>query len=130
MSRTPSLKWYTEVLGLQEAFRITRPDGKVGIIYLHVTPTTFVELFAPGPNPKAQLKTHFSLEVDDIESAVADLKKRLPPESMRKPDITKGRDSSFIFNFYDPDGNRIEFQQFPPESLQAQAMDRASKRTG
>ena len=115
-----SLKWYTEALGLEEAFRLER-DGRVVIVYLHVTPGTFVELFAPRPDRPTPPHTHFSIEVEDMEAAVADLMERLPAESIRKPDITTGMDGSRIFNFFDPDGHRIEFQQFPPESQQAQA---------
>ncbi len=47
---------------------------------------------------------------------------------MRKRDIVTGNDGSRIFNFFDPDGNRIEFQQFPAESQQAQAMVRMAGR--
>jgi len=36
-----SLEWYTQVLGLEEAFRLER-DGRVTIIYLHMTPGTFL----------------------------------------------------------------------------------------
>jgi lactoylglutathione lyase len=122
-----SIKWYTEVLGLKEAFRLNRKDGTLGYVYLHVTPTSFIELIAPFGNQKPSLNTHFSIEVDDIEGAVADLKTRLAPESMKSPDIVHGIDDSYIFNFYDPDGNRIEFQKFPPESQQAKAMARAEK---
>ena len=118
-----SLKWYTEVLGLDEAFRLER-DGRIVIIYLHLTPGTFVELFAPRPDRPEPRHTHFSIEVEDIDAAVAHLKERLPAESIRNPDITTGMDGSRIFNFFDPDGHRIEFQQFPPESQQAQARSR------
>jgi len=118
-----SLKWYTEVLGLKEAFRLRR-DGRVVIVYLHVTQKTFVELFAPRPDQGAPPKTHFSFEVPDIDAAVEDILKRLPPESVRNREITTGTDGSRLFNFFDPDGHRIEFQQFPPDSQEAQAMRR------
>lgn len=118
-----SLQWYTEVLGLAEAFRLEQ-DGRVHIIYLHVTEGTFVELFAPRPQWPKPPHTHFSIEVEDIEAAVADLRSRLPAESVRNGAIVTGKDGSRIFNFFDPDGHRIEFQQFPPESQQAQAMRR------
>jgi catechol 2,3-dioxygenase-like lactoylglutathione lyase family enzyme len=121
-----SLKWYTEVLGLKEAFRLHR-DDRVVIIYLQLTPETFIELFAPRPDGQKPPQTHFSIEVTDIEAAVEDLKKRLPPESLRKPDINTGKDGSRLFNFFDPDNHRIEFQQFPPTSQQAQAMQRAAE---
>jgi len=120
-----SLKWYTEILGLDEAFRLHSPDGELRIIYLQLSPTTFVELFVGGPRQQKPPNVHFAIEVTDIETAVADLLPRLPPESIRKREITTGRDGSKIFNFFDPDGNRIEYMQFLPESQQYQAMRRA-----
>ncbi|MCX7013019.1 MAG: VOC family protein [Candidatus Sumerlaeota bacterium] len=134
-----SIQWYTEVLGLDLAFRLER-DGRTFIAYLQLTPTTFVELFAPFPakpgatafqpaaaggNPKRPGTTHFAIEVTDIEEALADLLPRLPPESIKKREHIKGGDGALIFNFFDPDGNRIEYMQFPSESKQRQAMIRA-----
>ncbi len=121
-----SLKWYTEVLGLKEAFRLER-DGRVVIVYLHLTQNTFIELFAPRPDQAAPPKTHFSIEVTDIEGAVQDILPRLPDLSVRKREITTGMDGSRLFNFFDLDGHRIEFQEFPPESQEAQAMARWEK---
>ena len=122
-----SLKWYTEVLGCKEAFRLER-DGRIVIIYLHVSPTTFIELFAPKPNKEVP-HTHFSIQVNDIDVAVADLLPRLPESSIRKREINIGKDGSSIFNFFDPDGHRIEFQYFPPTSQQAMAMKRLKEET-
>jgi len=124
-----SLKWYTEGLGLDEAFRLYDPRGRLTIIYLQLTPATFVELFAPRPGQSVPPKVHFAIEVSDIEEAVRDLKTRLGPESIRKSEIVTGRDGSRIFNCFDPDGNRVEFMQFPPQSQQAQAMERAKGRS-
>lgn len=116
-----SLAWYTQTLGLDEAFRLER-DGQVRIVYLYVAGETFIELFAPRPGMGSPPHTHFSLQVADIEAAVADLRKRLPPESRRHDAIITGTDGSRIYNFFDPDGHRIEFQQFLPTSKQARAL--------
>ena len=116
-----SLEWYTKVLGLTPAFTLVN-DGKPWIVYLHVTDTTFIELFAPRPGMGAVAKGHFSLETDDIDAAVADLLPRLPEYSVKSRDIITGKDGTRIFNFFDPDGHRIEFQQLLPVSSQAIAM--------
>ena len=122
-----SLEWYTQVLGLEEAFRLER-DGRVTIIYLHMTPGTFLELFAPRPDQPKPPHAHFSIEIEDVEAATADLLTRLPEESIRSREIVTGIDGSRIFNFFDPDGHRIEFQQFPADSNQAQARERMEAR--
>ncbi len=121
-----SVQWYTQVLGLEEAFRLCRGD-RPWIVYVHLTEDTFIELFAAreGQTPP---HTHFSIEVADIEAAVADLRERLPPESVCHDVIITGADGSRIFNFFDPDGHRIEFQQFPAESQQARSWKRLTER--
>ncbi|NOY80463.1 MAG: VOC family protein [Kiritimatiellaeota bacterium] len=116
-----SLAWYTHVLGLDEAFRLVR-DGKTWIVYLHAAGQSFIELFAPRPGMDAPPHAHFSLQVADIEAAVTDLRKRLPPESSRHDEIMTGTDGSRLYNFFDPDGHRIEFQELRPESRQARAL--------
>ena len=118
-----SLAWYTRVLGLDEAFRLER-DGKPWIIYLHLGPETFVELFAPRPDQPTPPHTHFSIEVEDVEAASEDLKRRIAPEQLPRDEIITGSDGSRILNFFDPDGHRIEFQELPPVSKQAQARQR------
>ena len=123
-----SLKWYTEVLGLEVAFRLER-NGKIVLVYLHVTPNTFVELFAPKAEKMPPPHIHFSIEVRDIEVAVEEFKKRASYDSYKRPDIITGRDGSRIFNLLDPDGNRIEFQQFPETSKEAQAIRRATEKS-
>ena len=54
-----SLEWYTKVLGLTPAFTLVN-DGKPWIVYLHVTDTTFIELFAPRPGMGAVSKGHLA----------------------------------------------------------------------
>ncbi len=112
-----SLKFYTEVLGLEEAFRLER-DGRVTIIYLHATQNTFVELFAPRPDQAAPPKSHFSFEVADIDAAVEDILKRLPPESVIEvrlagPPPQRGTDLAVRIHLVAPGGQRI--QTDPPD---------------
>jgi len=122
-----SLKWYTEGLGLDEAFRLER-DGRVSIVYLYVTPSSFIELFSPKPDQGEPPLTHFAIQVGNLDAVAATLKRRLPAESIRKPDVHTGRDGTRIFNVFDPDGHRVEFMEFPPDSQQAQAIRRAQRR--
>ncbi|HXI18419.1 MAG TPA: VOC family protein, partial [Chloroflexota bacterium] len=43
-----SLAFYEGVLGFREAFRVNRPDGSLGLIYVQFGPDQFVELFEGG----------------------------------------------------------------------------------
>jgi catechol 2,3-dioxygenase-like lactoylglutathione lyase family enzyme len=118
-----SLDWYTRVLGLDEAFTLER-DGKPWIIYLHLGPETFVELFAPRADQPKPPHTHFSIEVEDVDAATADLKTRIAQEQLPTDEIITGSDGSRILNFFDPDGHRVEFQELCPGSSQAEARTR------
>ena len=43
-----SVRFYTEVLGLQEAFRMHREDGTLATVYLSIAPGQYLELFSGG----------------------------------------------------------------------------------
>ena len=43
-----SLRFYREVLGLEEAFRLRDEDGRTRIVYLWIAPGQFIELFPDG----------------------------------------------------------------------------------
>ena len=43
-----SVRYYTEVLGLREAFRMFREDDSLGTVYLYLAPGQYLELFADG----------------------------------------------------------------------------------
>ena len=118
-----SLKWYTEVLGLEEAFRLHREDGEVSLVYLHLGEFAFLEIFNPK-QPTTPGHVHFAIQVEDIEAAVEDLMKRLPVESVKNPEIKLGKCGAKLFNFFDPDGNRIEFMEFVSGSLQGEGLSK------
>lgn len=121
-----SLKFYTETLGLKEAFRLLGSDGKPYIVYVYIAPGQFIELFPNGvENQETGDKIigfqHICLEVDDVNTAFEDLKKKGAPIDT---DIVVGKAKCIQFWTHDPDGNKIELMQLPPESMQAQAMAR------
>ena len=43
-----SVRYYTEVLGLREAFRMYREDGSLGTVYVFIAPGQYLELFSDG----------------------------------------------------------------------------------
>jgi len=111
-----ALAFYRDQLGFRPAYDFVNDKGeKIGQC-LHLGGRTFLEFFrsgqAPPPGPSHR---HFCLEVDDIQAAVAELKRR----GVEVGDIGKGSDRSCQAWLADPDGNRIELQQYTPESKQA-----------
>jgi lactoylglutathione lyase len=119
-----SLAFYTGTLGMPEIMRLFYDDGSLFLIYLKITDDQFIELFPDGsdehaPGPRATAVNHFCLNVDNIESAVAELQAR---GVVITREIKKGVDDNKQAWFEDPDGNRIELMQMLPEGMQFKAM--------
>jgi catechol 2,3-dioxygenase-like lactoylglutathione lyase family enzyme len=117
-----SLAFYGK-LGIYEAFRLNHDDGSVWIVYLQINRDQFLELFPGATEPVATTWNsiayhHFCLQVDDLETTVADLESR---EVVIDQPIKMGKDYNLQAWIVDPDGNRIELMQIMPESPQAAA---------
>lgn len=112
-----SLAFYTQTLGFEEAFRVTNDAGEVGLAYLRVSDSTFVEL-APANETRPAGLTHFGIQVDDIEAVKAMYERR----GASPTDIFTGFTKAILSNITDPQGVQIELSEYPPESLQGQAL--------
>ncbi|HET6384077.1 MAG TPA: VOC family protein [Armatimonadota bacterium] len=115
-----ALDFYCGKLGLEEAFRLTRPDGTVWIVYLKCGNTTFIELF-PGANRESRAPgdavgtNHFCLQVDNVQETVEALKAR-GVDPISGPSV--GQDKAAQAWYQDPDGNRFEIQQYLSGAMQ------------
>ena len=122
-----ALSFYGDGLGFQEAFRLDR-DGEVRLVYLQVVRGQFVELF-PGGEPAAEAGkevgyVHLCLAVDDIQATVEEASAR---GVVFDGEPKLGLDGNWQVWTTDPDGNRIEFMQIMPDSLQDRAMKRETE---
>jgi lactoylglutathione lyase len=123
-----SLEFYRDRLGFAEMMRLNNDDGSLWLVYLRITDTQFIELFTGGqgvraPGHEATAINHFCLECTDLDATAAMLRKagvRLTVE----PKL--GLDGNRQCWIEDPDGNRIEFMQMSPDSMQADAIRRLS----
>jgi lactoylglutathione lyase len=119
-----ALDFYCRTLGFREAFRLER-DGEPSpwIVYLHLAPGQFIELFPGGegevaPRGRAAGYNHYCLVVDDMRATLTELRARgLTAEG----DPVLGMDGNWQFWLRDPDGNAIELMQISPDSPQAAA---------
>ena len=112
-----SLAFYTETMGYEEAFSISNAEGEVGLAYLRVSENTFVELGRANENTPAGL-SHFGVQVADVEAVKAMYEGR----GVSPTDIRSGRTNALLSDIFDPQGVRIELSEYPPESLQGQAL--------
>ncbi len=112
-----SLAFYTETMGYEEAFRVTNDAGEPGLVYLRVSENTFVELTRANDNTPPGL-SHFGVQVEGMDAVRAMYEERgaSPTEARR------GRTNSILSNIFDPQGVRIELSEYPPDSLQGQAL--------
>jgi len=120
----PALHFYIDQLGLKEAFRLNDPDGSPRLIYLRVAGTdTFVELFPGRKTPSSTgpvTVDHLGFFVKDLQATLHALKDRgypLPDDAFEKARRIQA-DNTLLYFVRDPDGNRIEFSQLRPDSLQ------------
>ncbi len=112
-----SLAFYTETMGFEEAFRVTNDQGQVGLAYLRVSETTFLELNSANENRPAGL-THFGIQVEGMESVKAMFEGRGASAS----ETRRGSTQAILSNITDPQGVRIELSEYPPDSLQGKAL--------
>ncbi len=118
-----SIRFYTEVLGLREAFRMHGEDGSLATVYLFLAPGQYLELFSGGkPKEKAEPGTvgfcHLCLMTKDIRQSYEAVRNAGGPLDSG---IKRGNSQCLMFWTRDPDGTEIEIMEMPPESLQAQA---------
>ena len=121
-----SLEFYRDRLGFAEMMRLNNDDGSLWLVYLRITDTQFLELFPGGeggraPENNVTAINHFCLECKDLDATASALRGqgiRLTVEPKM------GLDGNRQCWIEDPDGNRIEFMQMSPASMQADAIRR------
>ena len=126
-----SLRFYTEVLGLKEAFRVCRDDGTPSSVLIILQPGQYLELSAGNPNRRKgrflqrirrRLQCagiiHLCLTTPDIRRSCELVKERGGPVDSG---ILAGQSGGLKFWTHDPDGTRIEMMELTPDSMQAEA---------
>jgi methylmalonyl-CoA/ethylmalonyl-CoA epimerase len=111
-------RFYRDVMGLPEAFSFRDASGPV-LSYFQVNRNTFIELMPITPQRPAGL-VHYGVEVADIDAEVSRLRAGgVKVEGPMVSPRTKARGANATM----PDGTRVEFFEYGPESLQRKAMD-------
>ena len=123
-----SVRFYTEVLGIREAFRMFREDGTPSTVYLFIAPGQYLELFTGGTKNRTSDQgtigfCHLCLMTEDIRQSYEAVRQAGGPLDS---EIRRGNSRCLMFWTHDPDGTEIEIMEMPPESLQAQVDRRFS----
>ena len=117
------VRYYADVLGMKEAFRMYREDGSLATVYLILAPGQYLELFTggsrdPSAGPDQVGFCHICLMTRDIRKSYEAVRQAGGPLDS---EIRRGKSSCWMFWTHDPDGTQIEIMEMPPESMQAQA---------
>jgi catechol 2,3-dioxygenase-like lactoylglutathione lyase family enzyme len=107
-----TLWFYTEVLGLDRAFEFER-NGELCGYYIRVGNRTFIEVFKGDPGEQGNIR-HVAVEVEDMDRLI----ERIKSYGVEVGDKRKGSDQSWQVWVVDPNGIRIEFHEYTPQSRQ------------
>ena len=107
-------KFYCDCLGLKELFIFTKQGRKTGM-YLEVCRGNYLEFFQGAPKQyDDNVIRHICLEVKSVDEIV----RRLREYGYEATDKKMGADNSWQAWTSDPDGTRIEFHEYTPDSSQ------------
>ena len=113
-----SMRFYTQTIGLKEAFTIKDAAGKPTLSYLQITKDTFLEI-APATAERPVGLSHIGIWPENLAATVALLRQR----GVKVDDPRTGATLTSITNATDPNGIRLELLDFLPGSLPKKAMD-------
>jgi len=112
----PAMKFYRDVLGLQEIWRGSRDGKRLDWVNMKVPDgDDYIEfmLYDHLPVPAARgTEHHICLEVADIDKSLADLQRRPGRQAYTRPmEIRTGINRRRQLNLFDPDGTRSELME-------------------
>ena len=124
-----SAKFYQNVLGFRVAFTFGSTDPQRMNYYYQTSRDTFLELQPVGPNLPLGL-THFHVVTRNLDATIARLRQaglaaaagNAPGTIGQAVAVSPGAHTKNI-NVFDPDGIRIELNEYTPESLTKKAVD-------
>jgi len=105
-------RFYCEVLGCRPGFEFRKQGELVGC-YISLGGETFIEVFLGEPTDAGGIK-HLAIEVSDIDAVLA----RCAEYNVEASEKKLGHDQSWQAWVTDPNGVRLEFQQYTAESCQ------------
>jgi catechol 2,3-dioxygenase-like lactoylglutathione lyase family enzyme len=112
----PAMKFYRDLLGFQEFWRGSSNGTELSWVNMRVPDgDDYIEFMLYKGDQSSQdrgVKNHVSLEVPDVQKAVAELESR-PARKLYNRDIKvqTGKNRKRQANLFDPDGTRVELME-------------------
>ena len=124
-----SAKFYQSLVGFRVAFTFGSTDPQRMNVYYQTSRDTFLEVQPAGTNLPSGL-THFHLLARDLDATIARLRQAgLTTAAGNEPGtigqavtVSPGAHVKNV-NVFDPDGTRLELNEYIPESLPKKAVD-------
>jgi catechol 2,3-dioxygenase-like lactoylglutathione lyase family enzyme len=124
-----SAKFYQSLVGFRVAFTFGPTDPQRMNVYYQTSRDTFLEMQPASANLPAGL-THFHVLTRDLDAAIARLRQtglsaaagNAPGTIGQTVGVSPGARVKNV-NVFDPDGIRIELNEYTPESLPKKAVD-------
>ncbi len=113
-----SMRFYTQTMGLKEAFTVKDAAGKPTLSYLQIAKDTFLEI-APATAERPAGLSHVGIWPENLAATVAALRQH----GVKVADPRTGATLTSITNVTDPNGIRLELLDFLPGSLPRKAID-------
>jgi lactoylglutathione lyase len=108
--------FYQQFLGFAEPFSLPGRDGGPGTDFIKINDEQYLEVSAAAPTGDGQL-SHIAFYTDDA----ARMRDYLAAHGIKVTEkVPKGRTGNLNFTVTDPDGHRVEFVQYEPDSWTAQ----------
>ena len=114
-----AIDFYGAKMGFRQAFAFQEPDGSPYLTYFQINRDTFVEVMQATPARPVGCP-HFGLEVEHLDSAVEQLRRR--GVEVRAPSLSP-RTGSRIALATAPGGVNIELLEFGATSLHPKVID-------
>lgn len=107
--------FYTGALGFEQAFEQKDAAGTTTLAVFKINEDQFLE-FSPGKGTGDRL-SHIAFLAGKLEQ----LRTLIGNLGLNPPELRTGRDRTRNFSIRDPDGHRVEFVRYEPDSMHAQA---------
>jgi catechol 2,3-dioxygenase-like lactoylglutathione lyase family enzyme len=105
-------RFYFGALGFEKGFEFIK-DGALFGYYIKLGNNTFIEVFRGDPGGVGNIN-HIAIETDDIDGVI----ERVKEHGYAIGEKSLGADRSWQVWTADPNGVRIEFHEYTPESMQ------------
>ncbi len=108
-------EFYGHVLGFKH-FSLDKPTGGLMLNYYKVNDHQYIEIYPGLRGDEQDRLSHVAFETTDARK----LRDYLASKGVKVPDVLKiGLDKNFSFMVDDPEGRKIEFVQYMPDSIHA-----------